>query len=66
MVLYLLAVDNCTLNFFPSCSVHYLRILLSEGLVEEAMQFIATSKMEVRMYVCANLKFLIQCIDISY
>ena len=30
--------------------MHYLRVLLSEGLVKEAMQFIATSKVEVRIY----------------
>ena len=41
-------------TFFPSCSVHYLRILISEGLIEEALQFVVTSKMKVRIMYCKS------------
>ena len=42
---------GCCVHFLSSCSVHYLRVLHPEGLVKEAMQFIATSKKEVCMYI---------------
>ncbi len=42
---------GCCVHFLSSCSVHYLRVLHPEGLVKEAMQFVATPKKELCMYM---------------